>query len=144
MNAEIETVGWAILQALHEGVEDGPQSWSDLAENQEKRIKNAAIAAIEAVTDLSQYKAQGFTLPRIRPVAFRVPRIVDDKISQTEWRLFNNEVTAREAAESLGIYYQGLYIRDAVTSTQSDPDLKHPGSGPPVYGRQCPDKVGRP
>lgn len=61
--SEIDTVGWAILQALHEGVEDGPQSWSDLAEDQEKRIKKAAIAAIEAVTDLSQYAAQGFALP---------------------------------------------------------------------------------
>jgi hypothetical protein len=59
--SEIETVGWAILQALHEGVDDGPQSWSDMASDQEKRIKKAAIAAIEAVTDLSQYKAQGFT-----------------------------------------------------------------------------------
>lgn len=64
--SEIEIVGWAILQSLHRGIEDGPQSWSDLAEDQEKRIKKAAVAAIEAVTDLSQYKAQGFSLPLSR------------------------------------------------------------------------------
>jgi RNA polymerase-interacting CarD/CdnL/TRCF family regulator len=60
---EIEIVGWKILQALHEGVEDGPKSWSDMASDQEKRIRKAAVAAIEAVTDLSQCKAQGFSLP---------------------------------------------------------------------------------
>lgn len=63
INSEVETVGWAILQALHEGVEDGPQSWSDLADDQERRVKKAAVAAIEAVTDLSQYTAQGFSMP---------------------------------------------------------------------------------
>jgi hypothetical protein len=62
LESEIEIVGWAILQALHEGVEECPQSWSDMSSDQERRIKKAAIAAIEAVTDLSQYKAQGFSL----------------------------------------------------------------------------------
>lgn len=68
----IDIVGWAILQALHEGVEDGPQSWSDMASDQEKRIKKAAVAAIEAVTDLSQYKAQGFSWPDPMPLQDRV------------------------------------------------------------------------
>jgi hypothetical protein len=76
--SEIETVGWAILQALHEGVDDGPQSWSDMASDQEKRIKKAAIAAIEAVTDLSQYKAQGFT-PWFQPeVGFASPKEAEE------------------------------------------------------------------
>lgn len=72
--SEVETVGWAILQALHEGAEEGPQSWSDLAEDQEKHIKKAAVAAIEAVTDLSQYTAQDFSWPAQgvgEPVAWR-------------------------------------------------------------------------
>lgn len=47
-----------------------------------------------------------------RPVAFRVPRIVDDKLSQTEWQLFNDERAASEEAEAKGCDYQGLYVRD--------------------------------
>jgi hypothetical protein len=121
MNREIETVGWAILQALHDGIEDGPQSWSDLADDQEKRIIRAAIAAIEAVTDLSQYKAQGFSLHR--PVAFRVPRADPSTAGEmygTEWRLFGDEEAAREAAYDLGVEYQGLYVRDGSTVTSQD------------------------
>src|SRR6185437_12235981 len=95
MNREIETVGWAILQALHDGIEDGPQSWSDLADDQEKRIIRAAIAAIEAVTDLSQYKAQGFSLHRL--VAFRVRpagRSTACEMYGSECRLFGEEEAA--------------------------------------------------
>lgn len=47
-----------------------------------------------------------------RPVAFRVPRIADDKLSETEWRLFSDEEAARQDAENKGTDYQGLYVRD--------------------------------
>lgn len=47
-----------------------------------------------------------------RPVAFRVPRVVDDKVSETEWRLFDDEAQAREEAEQIGAGYQALFVRD--------------------------------
>jgi len=47
-----------------------------------------------------------------RPVAFRVPRVIDDKLSDTEFRLFADEAEARTEAEALGCDYQGLYVRD--------------------------------
>ena len=47
-----------------------------------------------------------------RPVAFRVPRVVDDKLSETEWQLFDDERSARAEAYAKGAGYQGLYIRD--------------------------------
>jgi hypothetical protein len=47
-----------------------------------------------------------------RPVAFRVPRVVDDRISKTEFRYFTEEDQANAEAEQLGIDYQGLYVRD--------------------------------
>jgi hypothetical protein len=52
-----------------------------------------------------------------RPVAFRVPRTdpatAGETLSNTEWRLFNNEKMADEESEALGgVGYQGLYARD--------------------------------
>jgi hypothetical protein len=47
-----------------------------------------------------------------RPVAFRVPRAVDDKLSDTEWQLFADEKAAYEEAEAKGCDYQGLFVRD--------------------------------
>lgn len=47
-----------------------------------------------------------------RPVAFRVPRIVDDRLSGTEWQLFNDEDSANAEAEAKGCDYQALFVRD--------------------------------
>jgi hypothetical protein len=47
-----------------------------------------------------------------RPVAFRIPRVVDDKLSETEWRYFTDEEAAYKEAEALGIDYQALFVRD--------------------------------
>lgn len=58
-----------------------------------------------------------------RPVAFRVPRIVDDVLSTTEWQLFNDEEAAREDANAKGCDYQGLYL--AHTSAKGDEVTTH-------------------
>jgi hypothetical protein len=47
-----------------------------------------------------------------RPVAFRVPRIVDDKLSDTKWQLFTDEEAAHAEAEAKGCDYQALFVRD--------------------------------
>lgn len=47
-----------------------------------------------------------------RPVAFRIPRVVDDRISTTEFRYFNDEQTALTESDAIGINYQALYVRD--------------------------------
>jgi len=47
-----------------------------------------------------------------RPVAFRVPRIVDDKLSDTKWQLFTDEEAANAEAEAKGCDYQALFVRD--------------------------------
>ncbi len=46
---EVAAVAWDILQALHSNVPeaDRPQSWSDMDQDQEARIRAAAVAAIE-------------------------------------------------------------------------------------------------
>lgn len=53
-----------------------------------------------------------------RAVAFRIPRIVDDKVSTTEWRYFSDEEQAYKEAEALGIDYQALYVRDGSAIVQ--------------------------
>jgi hypothetical protein len=53
-----------------------------------------------------------------RPVAFRIPRVVDDKISTTEWRYFTDEEAAFKEAESLGVDYQALFVRDGTAIIQ--------------------------
>lgn len=45
-----------------------------------------------------------------RPVAFRVPRVVDDEASKTEFRLFSDEADARQAAHEINQDYEGLYL----------------------------------
>ena len=49
-DSQIETVGWAILQALHADLPEAarPQCWSDLNGLQERRIKGAAALALGA------------------------------------------------------------------------------------------------
>lgn len=51
-----------------------------------------------------------------RPVAFRVLRAdvrsAGETLSTTEFRLFQDEDSASEAAHALGTDYQGLYVRD--------------------------------
>jgi hypothetical protein len=54
-----------------------------------------------------------------RPVAFRVPRIIDDKLSTTEWQLFTDEEAAYREAESKGCDYQALFVRDGTAITLS-------------------------
>lgn len=48
---EVTDVAWAILAALHQNIPeaDRPMSWSDVAGDQEQRIKDAAAAAIYIV-----------------------------------------------------------------------------------------------
>lgn len=47
-----------------------------------------------------------------RPVAFRVPRMVDDTLSDTEWQLFGDEKAAYDEAEAKGCDYQALFARE--------------------------------
>ena len=57
-----------------------------------------------------------------RPVAFRVPRVVGDNLSTTEFRLFTDEAAARAEALALDCEYEGLYVRDgsAITITEQE------------------------
>jgi hypothetical protein len=49
-------------------------------------------------------------MPVARPVAFRVPRVVNDRLSKTEFRLFDDEDEARRAACDIGADYDGLFL----------------------------------
>lgn len=51
MDQEVTEVAWAILQALHENVQEDqrPMSWSDVNGDHEQRIRSAAVAAIEVI-----------------------------------------------------------------------------------------------
>ena len=70
-----------------------------------------ATSILAASASSQQWQEDNLKLVK-RPVAFRVPRVVDDKLSSTEWRLFSNENEAREAAYQIGAEYQALYNRD--------------------------------
>lgn len=64
-----------------------------------------------------------------RPVAFRVRRVSPDGVELLdEFRLFNDEREASEAADALGIDYEGLYLvggrTDATLSTPADDGAK--------------------
>lgn len=50
---DVDAVAWDILQALHANVPeaDRPQSWSDMNQDQEARIRAAAVAAIERIAE---------------------------------------------------------------------------------------------
>lgn len=54
-----------------------------------------------------------------RPVAFRIQRVVDDKLSETEWRYFTDEEAAYKESEALGIDYQALFVRDGTEIVQT-------------------------
>lgn len=58
-----------------------------------------------------------------RPVAFRVPRIVNDNLSTTEFRLFADESEARAEALALDCEYQGLYVRDGSVITMTEEEV---------------------
>lgn len=51
IDREVANVAWAILQSLHENVQETerPMSWSDVNGDQEQRIRAAAVAAIEYI-----------------------------------------------------------------------------------------------
>lgn len=65
-DAQIETVGWAILQALHADIpEDSrPLSWSDLDGSQERRIKEAAALALGAAKSMLTDGSNKFNVNR--------------------------------------------------------------------------------
>lgn len=52
-----------------------------------------------------------------RPVAFRVPRLFGDQISH--WFVTTSEDEARAMADTNGVEYEGLYVRDGDTITMS-------------------------
>lgn len=74
MDEEVETVAWAILQALHENVpeETCPMSWSDLRNDQEQRIRAAAVAAIECVRERD-------ARPKPRPITAELEAILEGR-----------------------------------------------------------------
>ena len=53
-----------------------------------------------------------------RPVAYRIPRVIEDKLSTAEWRYFTNEEAAYKEAEALGVDYQALFVRDGTVIVQ--------------------------
>lgn len=92
--------------------------------------KAEAIRIIEALRSANLHvtgnAAQLEKMPVARPVAFRVPRVIDDKISETEFRLFDDEEEARRAACCIGADYDGLFLvadRRAAFFAQPDPRL---------------------
>lgn len=74
--------------------------------------------------EIESLRLQFERVPVAKPVAFRVPRVIDDKLSKTEHRLFKDEDEARQAATEIGADYDGLYLvadRRAAFFAQPDP-----------------------
>ena len=59
-----------------------------------------------------------------RPVAFRIPRVVNDNLSATEFRYFTDEAEARAEALALDCEYQGLYVRDGTVIVQDGAEVE--------------------
>lgn len=55
-----------------------------------------------------------------RPVAFRIPRVVNDNLSTTEFRYFTDEAEARAEALTLDCEYQALFVRDGTAIVLSE------------------------
>lgn len=59
-----------------------------------------------------------------RPVAFRIPRVVNDNLSATEFRYFTEEAEARAEALALDCECQGLYVRDGAVVVQDGAEVE--------------------
>lgn len=81
------------------------------------RIERSAQALNRALMNIREKHMNAPVLVK-RPVAFRIPRVVDDKLSTTEWRYVTDEEVAYTEAEALGIDYQALYVRDGTMIVQ--------------------------
>lgn len=55
-----------------------------------------------------------------RPVAFRIPRVVNDNLSITEFRYFTDEAAAHAEALALDCEYQALFVRDGTAIVLSE------------------------
>lgn len=55
-----------------------------------------------------------------RPVAFRIPRVVNDNLSTTEFRYFTDEAEAHAEALTLDCEYQALFVRDGTAIVLSE------------------------
>lgn len=55
-----------------------------------------------------------------RPVAFRIPRVVNDNLSTTEFRYFTDEAEAHAEALTLDCEYQALFVRDGTAIVMSE------------------------
>lgn len=115
--AEFDSVALGIVHQI----EIIPNDWHPT-----RRTAHAQCLIIEALRNVAQREQ----VPVARPVAFRVPRVVDDKISKTEFRLFDDEDEARQAACDIAADYDGLYLvadRRAAFFAQPRPaDLAQP------------------
>lgn len=59
-----------------------------------------------------------------RPVAFRIPRVVNDNLSTTEFRYFTDEAEAHAEALALDCECQGLYVRDGTVTVQNGAEVE--------------------
>lgn len=59
-----------------------------------------------------------------RPVAFRIPRVINDNLSTTEFRYFTDEAEARKEALALDCECQGLYVRDGTVTVQDGAEVE--------------------
>lgn len=55
-----------------------------------------------------------------RPVAFRIPRVVNDNLSATEFRYFTDEAECHAEALALDCEYQALFVRDGTAIVLSE------------------------
>ncbi|MES2694177.1 MAG: hypothetical protein V4773_11945 [Verrucomicrobiota bacterium] len=106
--------------------EDGPDYCTVTCANGAAFALTVQPELLKALEHSYGVQSRDEKLPVARPVAFRVPRVVDDKISRTEFRLFDDEDEARRAACDIGADYDGLYLvadRRAAFFAQPDPSL---------------------
>jgi hypothetical protein len=108
-----------------------PCDASDFNDDESAALRQTIKDALGGLKELADILdvAQAEKVPVARPVAFRVPRVVDDRISKTEFRLFDDEDEARRAACDIGADYDGLYLvadRRAAFFAQPDPSLPSP------------------
>jgi hypothetical protein len=94
--------------------------------------KSGWVAQANAYKEELERSAQT-QLPRLRPVAFRVPD------GPGSWAIFQDELTARDTADAIGVDYQGLYVRDgSIPSTDSYiVESNSPSFDGTTYGDPC-------